>query len=104
MAITDLYNKTVNTKRLGDVEGTKKQIWQDVLADLPCTIHPVETQQQALGDGAFYKTYKMWCDLGTDILAGDRVILDDETYTVQGVSKYDFGRNNHLRVTLALGA
>lgn len=104
MSIAKLYNKTVSTQRLGAVVGTNKQTFATNVASLKCTIHPVETSQQNLNDGAFYKTFKMWCDVDTDILVGDRVIDGDDTYTVKGVSSYDFGRNPHLRVTMVLGA
>lgn len=104
MSIAKLYNKTVSTQRLAAVSGTNKQTWGTNLASLDCTIHPVETSQQALGDGAFYKTFKLWCAVGSDVLIGDRVIDGSDTYTVKGVSTYDFGRNPHLRVTMVLGA
>ena len=102
--LANLYDKTVSTKRLAAVASTNKETWQDNLVDLPCTIHPVETSQQNLNDGAFYKTFKLWCELGTDIVIGDRIIEGATTYTVKGVSIYDFGRNAHLRVTMVVGA
>lgn len=104
MSISSLFNTTVSTKRLAAVAGTNKETWATNLATLLCSIHPVETSQQQLGDGAFYKTFKLWCAVGSDVLVGDRIIDGATTYTVKGVSKYNFGSNQHLRVTMVLGA
>ncbi len=104
MSISDLYNKTVSTKRLTTVSGTNKQTWVTNLASVSGTIHPVESSKQMLGDGAFYKSFKFWCELDIDILIGDRIIDGSTIYTVNGVSRYDFGRNPHLRVTMVQGA
>lgn len=103
MSISSLYDKTVITKRLAAVVGTNKETWGTNLTQLQMTIHPVETQQQNLNDGGFYNTLKAWCDVNADVLIGDRVIDGSVTYTVRGVSRYDFGRNSHLRLTLARG-
>ena len=103
MSIANRFDKTVSTKRLAAVAGTNKETWSTNLASLSCTIHPVETQQQNLNDGAFYNTFKLWCAVDADVLLGDRVIDGTTTYTVRGVSVYDFGGNTHLRVTLARG-
>lgn len=103
MSITDLYNHTVSTKRLAAVVGTNKETWATNLATLECTIHPVETSQQSLGDGAYYQTFKIWCDVDADVVVGDRIIDGADTYTVKGVSSYDFGRNPHLRLTVVRG-
>ena len=103
MALSDLYNKVVDTERMATVSGTNKKTFAANLSDVDCTIHPVESQQQNLNDGAFYETFKMWCPVDTDIQTGDRVLDGADVYTVRGVSVYDFGRSNHLRVTLARG-
>lgn len=104
MSIQDLYNHTVSTERLANVVGSNKKTWGTNLASLDCTIHPVESTQQGLGDGAYYNTAKLWCDVDSDIRTGDRVIDGDNVYTVSGVSAYDFGRNPHLRATIVKGA
>lgn len=104
MGISNLYNKTMSTTRLAAVAGTNKKVWQTNIAQFDAALHPVETNQQQLGDGAFYKTFKVWCDVDTDIVVGDRIIDGDDIYTVQGASVYDFGRNTHLRLTVVLGA
>lgn len=104
MSIQDLYNHTVSTQRLAPVVGTNKETWGTNLDSLDCTIHPVETSQQNLNDAAFYKSFKIWCDVDADVLVGDRIIDGDNTYTVKGVSSYDFGRNPHLRLTVVQGA
>lgn len=103
MSISDLYNHTVSTKRLAPVDGTNKETWQTNLATLLCTVHPIETSQQNLNDGAFYESFKIWCDVDADVVTGDRIIDGDDTYTVKGVSRYDFGRNPHLRITVVKG-
>lgn len=104
MAIATLFTQSVDTKRLGRVGATNKKEWETNLSDVPCTIHPVETSQQSLGDGAFYKTFKLWCALGTDILIGDQIVFGSRVFTVKGVSTYDFGTNEHLRITMVEGA
>ncbi len=77
-----------------------KETWAANLASVPCTIHPIDTRQNHTTHGAFYKSYKMWCAVDEDIVIGDRVIDGDVTYTVQGVSTYDFGASNHLMLML----
>lgn len=103
MSLGNLYNKTVDTQRLGAVADTIKEVFETNLTGVSCAIHPVETEQQNLNDGAFYNTYKMWCAVDTDIVTGDRVIDGSTIYTVRGVATYDFGRSTHLRVTMVLG-
>lgn len=104
MSISDLYNKTFSSARLAAVADTNKKAFQTNIESFAGTLHPVETSQQQLGDGAFYKTFKIWCDVDLDIKVGDRVVDGDDVYTVSGVSDYNFGRNPHLRLTVSLGA
>lgn len=104
MSLAGLFSESVDTKRLAKVSDTNKKEWQTNLSAVPCTIHPVETTQQSLGDGAYYKTFKLWCALDTDIKIGDQIVYGDRIFTAKGVSEYDFGRNTHLRVTMVEGA
>lgn len=107
MSIANLYNKTVTTQRLSDVAGTKKEAWSQNLASLSCAIHPVDGNQQEMLEGGFFNTFKMFCDEGTDIKVGDRVIDGDDTYTVKGLKSYNFAGNamvRHLNITLVKSA
>ena len=105
MGISSLYNKTVSTERLATVSGSYKQEWSSNLVSLSCTIHQTSGEQNNLGGSAFYQPFKLWCAVDTDIQIGDKVIDDDKTYVVKGVSKYDYGSdsNNHLLCILELG-
>lgn len=105
MSISHLYNKTVNTKRLATVGNSYKEEWQTNLSDLSCAIQPVGAEHQEFSEGAFYKTFKMWCASDTDIQTGDKVISGNDTYIIKGTSTLDFGSDgsNHKSVILVLG-
>jgi len=103
MTIAGMYTHDVSTQRLALVSGSKKEEYATNLASVPCAIHQSEGEDQQLGQGAFYQTFKMWCAVDTDIEIGDRVIDGDTTYNVKGVTLYDYGRNNHLMVLLVKG-
>jgi hypothetical protein len=107
MSLSNLYNKTVSTERLGAVEGSKKEAWEENLASLSCAIHPVEGSQSEMLEGGFFNTFKMFCASGTDLLVGDRVIDGDDTYTVKGSKSYNFAGNatiQHMNITLVKSA
>lgn len=105
MPISRLYNKTVSTKRLSVVGSSKKERWQTNIEELECALQPTSREQVALGNGAYYKTAKMYCDLDTDIEIGDKVVDGGVTYQVKGKAEYDFGNssNNHLIIELVQG-
>ena len=105
MPINRQYNNTVDTQRLDSIAGSFKKDWQANLSDVNCIIHPQGGEHQEVGDGKFFRLFKMWCPVDTDIVIGDRVIDGSTTYSVKGVSVYDFGspESQHKAVMLLLG-
>lgn len=102
MPISKLYNKRVATQRLSAVSGSRKETWQTNLAVLACAIHPLESNETILNGGIF-RGFKLFCASGADLAIGDRVIDGSSTYTVKGLSDFDFGRNQHIEAVLELG-
>ena len=106
MAINKQFDRTVSTKRLATVAGSMKEMWQTNLAEVSCMIQPTSNEiNQSGDDGAYYKPFKMWCALDTDILYGDKVISGDTVFQVRSVSFKNYGGENiqHLVVMLSLG-
>jgi hypothetical protein len=105
MSIDNFYNKTVSTQRLSPVAGTNKEIWATNLSTLSCSIRPQSGNTTDFGDGAFYKSFKMYCPEDTDILIGDRVIEGSTTYVVGAVVDNATGSGSvqHKAVMLSLG-
>lgn len=107
MSINRLYNTTITINRLTPNSTGHKESYQALSEDVDCVIHPASREETALGDGAFFKLYKMYCDRDVDIQIGDQVINDANgvTYQVKGVADYNFGNdtNNHLIVSLVEG-
>lgn len=105
MSLLTLYNKIVSTERLADVAGSMKEAWQTNLAEVSCTIHSESPEHSLTLSGASYKLFKMWCDVDTDILTGDKVIDGAIEYHVRSVSKKDYGGDDiqHLIVLLSQG-
>ena|SRR3990170_2706763 len=100
-----MFDKTVDTQRLSDVSGSLKEEWQNNLTDLPCAIQPLGDEDSNFGDGAFYRSFRMWCAVDADIQTGDRVIDGSTIYSVKGVGTHNFGVNGvqHKSVSLMLG-
>lgn len=105
MSINRQFNKTVNTQRLATVGASHKETWSTNLTNLECAIQPAGSEQSSLGDGAFYKLYKMWCAIDTDLQIGDRIIDDTTTFTVKGVSYHNYGstENQHVSAFIVMG-
>ena len=106
MSIRKFYNTTVSTKRLSDVDGSKKETFQTLLTGLQCHIQPISGESQLVGVvGGYYQTFRMFCASSTDIQEGDKVISGSTIYLVRGVLSRDFGKqssNKHLEVLISL--
>lgn len=103
MGIQTLFDKTVDTQRLATVGSSHKETWHTNLSDLACHIQPLDGENVALSDGAFYQLFKLWCAIDTDIKIGDRVIDGDVTYTIKGVAIHDYGINQHVSASIVKG-
>jgi len=64
-------------------------------------IQPVSEELVALGRGDFYNTYSIYFNIGTDIQAGDKFILEDSVeFIIQGVQDRQYGlRQNHIKTS-----
>lgn len=98
--IKDWFQKLVDTQRLvRDVDDTED--WHDYLYDIPCHIQTWSEGTTGY-EGALFPTHTMWCDVGTDIIEGDRIISGSKTYEVLIFEELDFGENPHLQLWLSL--
>lgn len=101
-----IYNTTVSTKRLQEIEGSYKQVLQEYLTNVEGLKMPVSEQQQMLGTpGAFYKTYHFICDIDNDIAIGDRIVENGDEYQVKEVQENKVGgypENWHKRILMIL--
>lgn len=105
MSIANFYNKTVSTKRLGDVVGSNKETFATNLSSLECAIHPLDPKQVLLAGSSFYQTYKMYCAETEDIVIGDQLIDGSDVYVIQSVALYDDinGSNKHAEAIIVKG-
>ena len=106
MSIRKFYNTTVNTKRLSDVSGSKKETFQTLITGLQCHIQPISGESQLVGAvGGYYQTFQMFCASDTDIQEGDKIISGSTIYLVRGTLARDFGKSSgskHLEVLISL--
>jgi len=104
MTVSRLMQKIVSTQRMTATGGHKRE-FATHLEEVYCAIQPAGREASDFSNGAFYNAYNMYCEIGTDIVVGDRVIEGSNTYTVKGVATRDYGNNasNHLAISLVLG-
>ena len=105
MGIARRYDNIVAVHRMNAVAGSFRKTWAVLTVAVNCHIQPENGQQNELQEGAFYKLFKMWCPVDTDIRVGDRVVDGTTTYDVRGIKTYNYGSeaNQHREVSLALG-
>ena len=102
--ISNLFDKTATIKRLSpDDSDADKEGYVVSTTSVSCHIQPASLEVIHFVDGAVFKTYTMWCAIGTDLLPNDRVVIGNDTYTVTGVDKWDMGTNPHVEAILQKG-
>lgn len=99
--IEHLFTKLVDTQRLVRDETDDTEVWENELENVACHIQTWAGGEIGY-DGAGFMTYTMWCDIGIDIIKGDRIIDEMVVYEVLEVEKLDMGKNPHLQLTLSL--
>lgn len=105
MSIIFSFNETVSVKRLTDVAGTNKQIYDTHIAALSCHIQPLEPEISEDIDGGYGKNFLMFSAID-DVQEGDRIFrtVGEETkeYRVMGVERYDFQGHAHLEIIIRI--
>ena len=104
--ITNYFNKTVDTERLGNVGGgSLRTSFSAKLTSISVAIHPLNPAQVLVAGSSFYNTFKMFCASTHDILIGDRIIDGSTKYTVQSVADFDdvSSDNTHQEVIIVKG-
>ena len=105
MSIERFFTKSVNTQRLvklGGVGADKDtEIWEAKLTGVLCHIQTWMAGETGY-EGIKFPTHSMWCDVGIDIIEGDRVIDGTKTYEVMSVEELDYGKNPHLSIALSV--
>lgn len=99
--IERMYSQTATTQRQSYVSGsTIKMALSNNLSSFPCMVQPMSAEYGAIMPGGFSKMWIMFCAVA-DIKAGDKVVVDGtDEYRVSGVETYDFGKNDHMEVTM----
>ena len=96
-------NKTATIQRLSAFGGAGVKKWQEV-GTINGLFMPLseERGQIAVGMGIIGKGYDFYIfDITEDIQEADRVIIDEQTYEVKGIQKYDVDSGlAHLEVLL----
>lgn len=99
MSLINFFNKSVVIRRLETTSGYKKNFVATGTID--AHIQRLTDEDSFHLYGALGGTHKLWCDVATNLLAGDRVIDPNGIeYDVVAVNKQDFGMNIHLEVIL----
>ena len=105
MSLQSLYTRTVSTRREKlekDGYGGSKRSWQDHLTGIKCRLEQSSGSWQMTVSGSkVSRTHLMFCDPGTDIIAGDRIVDTGEEYQVVFVSNCE-GQSavHHMEISL----
>lgn len=101
--ISQHYNFTFTTERLGDIAYTDKEVYIENETGFRGVLQPLEVTLSQDLDGSYGKDFLLITCLNYDIKIKDRIIDEetDDSYIVVGVRKNMFtGRNDHLEILL----
>ena len=101
-----MFSKTFSSQRPSTIHGALGAVlsWSDHLADVPCALQQRSAKElgSATADGlsSMVAGYKIWFEIGTDVLKTDRVTVDGTTYEVVGVNPDVAGVGHHADAEL----
>lgn len=95
------FINSVNTQRLVYSTDTKTEVWDANLTGVMCHIQTWGGVDVGY-EGAKFPSHQMWCELGIDIIEGDRIIDGTKTYEVLKVENLDMGKNPHMQLALSV--
>lgn len=80
---TQFLNKSVTVERLATTTGDVVEYAS--ASSFMGNLQQTSPEMTALVGGAYGKTWRLYAQLGVDIINGDRVSIDGKSYTVKGV-------------------
>ena len=107
MSLQSLYTRTVSTHREKlekDGFGGSKRTWQDHLAGIRCRIEQSSGSWELTVSGKkVSRTHVLFCDPGTDIITGDRIMDTGDEYQAVFVKECEnYGSVHHLEISLEM--
>lgn len=104
------FNMTITRLRAGqkDSRGSTVPDWTnpESLSISGCSVQPSNSDLSLDGRVLGIKdVYRVYCPIGSDILAGDRIVYDGQTFTVDEAPRKwisPTGRLNNLQFNMAL--
>lgn len=105
MSLRDLFNKHViiqrRTTAASSVSAAGSYTWISSVFNVHCTIQPAGTTElERFNKTTAEMTHTMFCDVGHDIKARDRIVDGSITYQIVGKPMNDAGRGHHFAVPL----
>jgi len=103
--IESWYNKTAYLKRFN---GTVNEVGPDytdatywaTIATIRCALQTVSLRERFIsGTNMVFATHRMFCSVGTDFDAEDKMTIDSVDYDIKGVENI-MERGHHLEVWL----
>jgi 2-phospho-L-lactate guanylyltransferase (CobY/MobA/RfbA family) len=97
--IQRFYDKTFTNKRL---------VWYEETSELQdYSSFKGHLQQLGAEDAeslgmAWTKSFKIWCDIDTDIEVGDEIAEGSKSYTIKAIKILDMGGNKHKELYVEL--
>lgn len=102
MSLTTLLTTKMDIYRLIRDELLKKEVWQIIATNIPCRIEPVDENYIPLLEGAYFKSFIIYCK-ETDIKEGDKIKIDNDYYFINGIKNYKDGYNPHMEILVQKG-
>jgi len=105
MSLQSLYTRTVSTRREKlekDGYGGSKRSWQEHLTGVKCRIEQSSgSWTMSVSGRNLSRTHLMFCDPGTDIITGDRIVDADGEYQVVFTGNCEnYSAVHHMEISL----
>ncbi len=76
--------------------------WGEINSDIACFLRPMTEQQAALNNYQWGRAFHVFVDDSVDLIEGDKIVINDVTYLVKGVSEYAAGREPFKKAAITL--
>ncbi len=99
--LTSLFDQSIDTERLTDVVDTNKKEYEANLTGIACAIQQQDAEVSMDLPGSFGKDWLIFCPI-VDILEGDRITWNEQTYRVMTVDRLDFMGESHMEISMRI--
>lgn len=98
---SNLLTQTATRERLL-YEGNTQEYDTENAITFNCNLQHLQMEDVLEADGRFNKYWVMYCELGSDVIGGDRITVDGNKYIVDkgGVNPYSMGNLSLTKVML----